>query len=124
MSKPVFVIGGSSFLNSDHFRAFETVTVENEYGPVRLSSNKSRSIYFCQVSAVYSISRSILLCMDTKRHHADPDREYSPPHLLNQKAILQAAKSLVCVCVCVCVVKTMRVLAILTLLMLAGRWRG
>lgn len=73
---PLLLIGGSSFLASSYLSAFRPVSVATPFGVCQLSCNAERSIYFVQ------------------RHAANPAHTYSPPHLINHKAIMTAAKQL------------------------------
>lgn len=85
MSSPVLsivrlaLIGGSSFLESASLRAFSALTVDTPFGPVSLWRNADHSVYFVQ------------------RHAANPEKgkEYSPPHLINYRAIAKALQQLV-----------------------------
>jgi len=64
------VIGGSSLLSSSYFSGLESRVIETEYGEAVL--HFGQGYVFCQ------------------RHHADPKKEYTPPHLINHKAIVSA----------------------------------
>jgi 5'-methylthioadenosine phosphorylase len=64
------VIGGTSLLNSSYFAGLEQRVVPTDHGAVVL--HFGRGFVFCQ------------------RHHADPSRPYTPPHLINFRAILTA----------------------------------
>eukprot|EP01116_Phalansterium_solitarium_P002058 TRINITY_DN11911_c0_g1_i1.p1 TRINITY_DN11911_c0_g1~~TRINITY_DN11911_c0_g1_i1.p1 ORF type:complete len:261 (+),score=40.14 TRINITY_DN11911_c0_g1_i1:37-783(+) len=67
------IIGGSSLLNSSYFSSAEQRVVQTSFGKALLYFGNG--FVFCQ------------------RHHADPDKEYSQPHLINKKAILSAFQS-------------------------------
>jgi hypothetical protein len=85
MSAPAVVvrklalIGGSSFLESAALAGLHKFVVDTPHGGVIVRSNKEGSLLFVQ------------------RHAANPDegKEYSPPHLINYKAIAKALKQLV-----------------------------
>lgn len=66
------IIGGSSLLKSSFFASTSKRIVETTYGEVQLYFGDN--FIFCQ------------------RHHADPAKEYTPPHLINTKAIIEAFK--------------------------------
>jgi purine nucleoside phosphorylase len=74
------VIGGSSFLKSSVASHFNASSIMTEYGLVRLyrGTDKWRNVIFVQ------------------RHGAHAHHEYSPPHLINKKAIIKALEKLVC----------------------------
>lgn len=83
MSAPLAItrlglIGGSSFLESTYLRSFEVSIIDTPHGAVIVRSNPDKSILFIQ------------------RHAADPNpaHTYSPPHLINYKAIALAFKQL------------------------------
>jgi len=67
------VIGGTSLLASTYFAALEQRVVATEHGDVVLHFGPS--YVFCQ------------------RHQADPARPYTPPHLINFRAIIAAFKA-------------------------------
>mmetsp|Transcript_14353 Transcript_14353/g.20025 ORF Transcript_14353/g.20025 Transcript_14353/m.20025 type:complete len:242 (+) Transcript_14353:52-777(+) len=67
------IIGGSGLLKSSFFSNCEIRVVETQYGSVKL--HFGQGFVFCQ------------------RHQADPQKEYTPPHLINKKAILTAFKT-------------------------------
>jgi hypothetical protein len=77
------LIGGSSFLESSALRGFERREVHTPHGAVVVhaqpTTNERTTLYFVQ------------------RHAANPDPEkaYSPPHLINYRAIATALKQLV-----------------------------
>lgn len=73
------LIGGSSFLESSALRAFAVEEIATPFGPVLLRVNAERTVVFVQ------------------RHAADPTpgKEYSPPHLINYRAIVQALQQIV-----------------------------
>lgn len=70
------VIGGSNFLKSGYFasESFSLQIEETEHGLVNLYVNENDRVIFVQ------------------RHAADPNVTYSPPHLINKKAIIKALK--------------------------------
>lgn len=70
------VIGGSNYLKSSYFSSEDFVVQieETEHGLVKLHVNDVDKVIFVQ------------------RHAADPDVVYSPPHLINKKAIIKALK--------------------------------
>lgn len=72
------VIAGSSFLKSPYFSSFSKATVDTAAGRVLVYHNKQRNVFVVQ------------------RHAACPDVPYSPPHLINKKAILLAMEELQC----------------------------
>lgn len=74
------IIGGSSYLKSAYFNSdkFKAETRTTVHGQVKLYINRSERVVFVQ------------------RHAADPDVAYSPPHLINTKAIIAALKTLNC----------------------------
>ena len=76
--KALALIGGSSFLESRFLVDFTSLRVETEFGGVVLLANAGRTVYFVQ------------------RHAADPDQPYSPPHLINKRAIVRALEKLGC----------------------------
>ena len=76
---PIGLIGGSSFLESTYLSAYAVHTVHTAHGAVLVHSNPTRSIHFIQ------------------RHHASPHHPYSPPHLINKRAIVAALSTLGCV---------------------------
>ena len=76
---PIGLIGGSSFLESTYLSTYAVHTVHTVHGAVLVHSNPARSIHFVQ------------------RHHASPHHEYSPPHLINKRAIVSALQQLQCV---------------------------
>jgi 5'-methylthioadenosine phosphorylase len=72
-AKPLLgIIGGTSLLNSSYFANLEQQTVSTDYG-----------------AAVLHFGLGFVFC---QRHHADPARSYTPPHLINYKAIISAMK--------------------------------
>ena len=75
-SGPVALIGGSSFLESHLLSAFKPLTVHTAHGPAIVHSNSAGSLYFIQ------------------RHAANPAESYSPPHLINKRAIVAALQQL------------------------------
>ena len=85
MSAPAVVIrklaliGGSSFLESAALAGLQRAVVDTPHGAVIVRSNAAATLLFIQ------------------RHAANPDegKEYSPPHLINYKAIATALKQLV-----------------------------
>lgn len=74
------LIGGSNFLKSKYFLSgvFTPREVDTEFGRVRLYVDESSRVIFVQ------------------RHAADPAVPYSPPHLINKRAIVRALKDLGC----------------------------
>ena len=76
---PIALIGGSSFLESTYLSNYAVHTVHTAHGSVLVHSNPARSIHFIQ------------------RHHASPHEPYSPPHLINKRAIVAALSALGCV---------------------------
>jgi len=76
---PIGLIGGSSFLESTYLSTYAVHTVHTPHGSVLVHSNPTHSIHFIQ------------------RHHASPHHEYSPPHLINKRAIAAALSQLGCV---------------------------
>ncbi len=66
--RPIGIIGGTSLLKSSYFAHLEKRIVETPYGNVIL--HFGTGFIFCQ------------------RHHADPDKDYTPPHLINTRAIV------------------------------------
>lgn len=76
---PIALIGGSSFLESTYLSTYTQHTVHTQHGSVLVHSNPTRSIHFIQ------------------RHHASPHHPYSPPHLINKRAIVAALSQLGCV---------------------------
>lgn len=72
------VVGGSSFLKSEYIKDFKALIVDTEYGQVKILGNVQRTVFFVQ------------------RHAADPARDYTPPHLINKKAIVKALSILGC----------------------------
>jgi len=64
------IIGGSNFLNCSYFASLEKRVIPTDWGEVVLHFGKG--FVFCQ------------------RHHANPNKDYTPPHLINKKAILSA----------------------------------
>ncbi len=73
------IIGGSSFLESKYFASFEPFVVDTPYGKTKLRRGAIRNVIFVQ------------------RHSASTERNYTPPHLLNPRAVIHALKELVCV---------------------------
>jgi 5'-methylthioadenosine phosphorylase len=73
---PIALIGGSSFLESHLLSSFKPLTVHTAHGPAIVHSNSSSSLYFIQ------------------RHAANPAQTYSPPHLINKRAIVAALQQL------------------------------
>jgi len=73
------IIGGSSFLDSAKLADFALRTVDTPHGSVQLRTSPSGAVVFVQ------------------RHAANPQqgKEYSPPHLINYKAIAKALQQLV-----------------------------
>ncbi len=79
------LIGGSSFLDSSALSSFVRREVQTPHGAVLLyahphtNADGSSNIYFVQ------------------RHAANPDgdKKYSPPHLINYRAIAKALQQLV-----------------------------
>jgi len=78
MAKYLGLIGGSSFLKSEYFtsNSFVPETRTTRYGQVKLWFNHADGVVFVQ------------------RHAADPAVAYSPPHLINKKAIITALHQL------------------------------
>jgi 5-methylthioadenosine/S-adenosylhomocysteine deaminase len=72
------IIGGSSFLESHFLSTFSPLTLSTPFGLCRLLVNSAANVYYVQ------------------RHAANPDVDYSPPHLINTRAILSALKTLGC----------------------------
>lgn len=74
------VIGGSSFLKSTFFTngTWSTLTEDTPYGKLQYFLDADRGVVFVQ------------------RHHADPAIDYSPPHLINKKAIIWGMQQLGC----------------------------
>ena len=68
------IIGGSSLLKSKYFVHIALSIIVTSFGKVKLYIGKG--FVFCQ------------------RHEADPDIEYSPPHLINKRAIVAAFEKL------------------------------
>jgi purine nucleoside phosphorylase len=79
------LIGGSSFLESSALTSFIRREISTPHGPVlvyaapSINADGSSNIYFVQ------------------RHAANPDadKKYSPPHLINYRAIVTALQQLV-----------------------------
>jgi len=71
------IIGGSNFLKSEYFLSgtFKVQTVSTDYGLVKSYVSEADQVIFIQ------------------RHAANPEVPYSPPHLINKKAILSALKN-------------------------------
>jgi purine nucleoside phosphorylase len=76
ISSPLGIIGGSSFLASHYISSFTPLIVNTPYGDITIFTNQQKSIYFVQ------------------RHGASTVHEYSPPHLINHKAIIHGLHSL------------------------------
>ena len=70
------LIGGSSFLESSYLASFTPLVVSTPHGPAVVHVNPSQSLYFVQ------------------RHTANPAQPYSPPHLINKRAIMAALSQL------------------------------
>ncbi len=77
MSQYLGIIGGSNFLKSDYFSKNSFVAEERAtpYGSVKLWFNHNDKIVFVQ------------------RHAANPAVDYTPPHLINKKAVVTALKN-------------------------------
>jgi purine nucleoside phosphorylase len=71
-ASPLGIIGGTSLLNSSYFANLEKKVISTEHGDVNL--HFGNGFIFCQ------------------RHHADPAKEYTPPHLINFRAIIAGFK--------------------------------
>jgi 5'-methylthioadenosine phosphorylase len=71
-ASPLGIIGGTSLLNSSYFATLEKRVITTEHGDVNL--HFGNGFIFCQ------------------RHHADPAKEYTPPHLINFRAIIAGFK--------------------------------
>ena len=85
MSRRVLgIIGGSSFLKSKALAGFHRFTMKTEFGDVVL--------YRSLITSSPQLFGGVVFC---QRHAANPEHEYSPPHLINQKAIVSAFKALV-----------------------------
>jgi len=78
MSKYLGLIGGSNFLKSEYFaqNSFVPEVRTTPHGQVKLWFNHADGVVFVQ------------------RHAADPAVAYSPPHLINKKAIISALQTL------------------------------
>jgi len=74
------LVGGSSFLQSSWLKneKFQAEVRTTRYGQVKMYVNRTDRVVFIQ------------------RHAADPDVEYSPPHLINKKAIVSALRAMNC----------------------------
>src|SRR4051812_32407132 len=78
------IIGGSSFLESSALAGFLQLQVATPHGAVQLYKAPES---VANHGPVYFVNR----------HVANPDKgkEYSPPHLINYKAVITALKQLV-----------------------------
>ena len=77
MANYLGVIGGSNFIKSAYFSSgdFQKEVRATPYGRVQLYVNNKDGVVFVQ------------------RHAADPEVPYSPPHMINKKAIITALKN-------------------------------
>lgn len=84
------LIGGSSLLASRIFDSFEHHDIETRFGQVRVHLPGGSQV-LSSGSGTFTIDcgqqKKVVF---VQRHHADPECDYSVPHLINKRAITEA----------------------------------